>query len=199
MTFDEFYYREYANSFWDELNSTFWKKKDVLGYLPIVFTELPTVKGMQYIQGVTSIHINEKKHVYSCFPVVFIRPDNTESQLHRTIRHEIIHYFLALNYYNHEDNSALFNLLCGLMDGGAYENLSNKAQIIYDSSKPYLEQAYELYVHCKENTEKSDSMAMKLSMMIDEIDRAEHDQTSDFNSLVSTLSLLLKICKSNVL
>lgn len=198
MIFDESKYREYANSFWAELNDTLWKKQGVLGYLPIVFTELPTVKGMKYVQGVTSIHINEKKQVYSCFPVVFIRPDNTDSQLQRTIRHEIIHYFLALNYYNHEDNSALFSLLCGLMDAGAYETLSDKAQDIYDSAKPYLEQAYELYVRCKENTAKRDSMALKLSMMLDAIDNAEHDPASDTHSLVSTLSLLLRVCKSSI-
>lgn len=198
MVFDECKYREYANRFWDELNSTFWQKKGVFGYLPIVFTEPPNVKGMKYIQGVTSIHVHEKKQVYSCFPVVFIRPDNTDSQLCQTIRHEIIHYFLALHYYNHEDNSALFSLMCSLLDGGAYEPLSDAGQNIFNSAKPYLEQAYELYVRCKENTVQSKSMALKLSMMLDAIDNAEHTPASDTKSLVSTLALILRVCKSNI-
>ena len=198
MVFNEVKYREYANSFWDELNNTFWHKKGIFQYLPIVFVEPPTKKGMKYINGITAIHINEKKQVYSCFPVVFIRPDNTDNELCKTIRHEIIHYFLALNYHNHEDNSALFALICSLFDGGAYETLSDKAQIIFDSAKTYLEQAYELYIHCKENITQRDAMALKLSMMLNEIDNAEHDQTSNTKSLVSTLSLILRVCKSSI-
>ena len=196
MVFDESNYREYANRFWDELNSTFWQKKGVFGYLPIVFAEPPTVKGMKYIQGVTSIHIHEKKQVYSCFPVVFIRPDNTDAQLCQTIRHEVIHYFLALHYYNHEDNSALFSLMCNLFDGGAYEPLSDKAQLIFETAKPYLEQAYELYTRNKENDRKSNHLPMQLSIMLMEIDDAEHNQACDIKSLGASLALTLKVCKT---
>lgn len=193
MSFDEPTYREYANSFWNELNSTFGQNKGGFGYLPIVFAEPPAVKGMKYIQGVTSIHMHEKKQVFSCFPVVFIRPENTDAQLRQTIRHEIIHYFLALHYYNHKDNSALFALMCSLFDGGAYETLTEKGQNIYDVAKSYLEQAYAMYI-CS----KSDRLSLQLSLMLMEIDEVEHNQEGDVKSLNSSLSLILKVCKSNV-
>lgn len=198
MFFDECKYREYANHFWDVINNTFWHKRGVLGYLPIVFAELPKEKAMKYIQGATSIHIHEKKQVYSCFPIVFIRPDNTDSQLRETIRHEIIHYFLALHYYNHNDNSALFSLICSLFDGGAYETLTEKGQIIYDAAKPYLTQAYALYSCTQENNSKSKMLSMQLSLMLMEIDEAEHNQDSNAKSLESSLSLILKVCETNI-
>ena len=196
MVFDEHKYREYANCFWDELNSTFFQKRGRFGYLPMVFAELPTDAGMKHIKGVTSIHTNEKRQTYSCFPIVFIRFDSTDKQLFQTIRHETIHYFLALHYYNHQDNSALFALVCGLFDGDAYESLSDKGQAIYDASKTYFEEAYAIYASSKDDADKCNSLAIKLSMMLTEIDDAEQNQTCDINSLKSTLSLILKWCKS---
>lgn len=196
MIFDEAKYREYANCFWDEINSAFYPKRSILGYLPIIFVEHPNVSGMKYINGATAIHSNEKKRVYSCFPIVFIRSDNTESQLYQTIRHEVIHYFLALHYYKHEDNSALFALMCSLFDGGAYEQLSDKAQLIFETAKPYLEQAYELYIRNKEIDSQSIRLPMQLSIMLMEIDDAEHDQASDIKSLEASLALTLKVCKT---
>lgn len=195
MVFDELKYRAYANRFWDELNSTFGHKKGIFDYLPIVFTEPPIANGTKYIQGVTSIHVNEKKSTYSCFPIVFIRPDSTDEQLCQTIRHETIHYFLALNYYNHRDNSALFALVCGLFDGGAYEPLSNRGQVVYNAAKTYFEEAYTLLTEEKGNTPRCDALAIQLSMMLMEIDNAEQNQYSDIKSLKSSLALLLKCCK----
>ena len=128
--------------------------------------------------------------------MVFIRPDNTDAQLRQTIRHEVTHYFLALHYYNHEDNSALFALMCSLFDGGAYEQLSDKAQLIFETAKPYLEQAYELYIRNKEIDSQSIRLPMQLSIMLMEIDDAEHNQASDIKSLGASLALTLKVCRT---
>lgn len=196
MFFDESKYREYASCFWDELNSAFYQKKGILGYLPIVFTEPPAIKGMEHIKGVTSIHTHEKKQVYSCFPIVFVRSDDTDNQLRQTIRHEVIHYFLALHYYNHEDNSALFALMCNLFDGDAYETLSDVGQIIYDSAKTYLEQAYALYIRNKENANIGKLLPLKLSLMLMEIDDAEHSKVTNTKALEASLALILKMCKA---
>lgn len=55
--------------------------------------------------------------------------------LKRTIRHEIIHYYLWLFKLPHDDDSLEFWCLCYAFDGGAYEALTVEKQEYYNLFK----------------------------------------------------------------
>ena len=52
--------------------------------------------------------------------------------LERNIRHECIHYALAVSNYFHSDNDAIFWALCKIFDGGAYMEMDQEQQKYYD-------------------------------------------------------------------
>lgn len=52
--------------------------------------------------------------------------------LERNIRHECIHYGLAVSNYFHSDNDAIFWALCKIFDAGAYMEMDQEQQKYYD-------------------------------------------------------------------
>ena len=183
----EIYYREYANSFWNRLISIFNIKNKSMKYLPIVFDLSTTDKS---ILGVTNTHINDELNIASIFPVVFIDAHTDEEHVFQTIRHEIIHYFLALSYSNSRDGCALFNVLCNIFDAGAYINASQQKQQIVDIATPYLNAAIELY-----EIVPNEHIASNISLMLTAINKTENDgDTCDYKKL----ELYLKVCLKNI-
>lgn len=63
-------------------------------------------------------------------------------RLKRTIRHEIIHYYLWLLNLPFDDDSLEFWCMCYMFDGGAYEELSLENQKYYELFK----ELYDTYV-----------------------------------------------------
>lgn len=59
--------------------------------------------------------------------------DILSAKLKRTIRHEIIHYFLWLHELPYRDNNIEFWCYCYAFDGGAYEKLSEEYQVLYSN------------------------------------------------------------------
>ena len=57
------------------------------------------------------------------------------AKLKRSIRHEIIHYYLWLTEQPYEDNSLEFWCMCYAFDGAAYFRLNNEDQRRYDEFK----------------------------------------------------------------
>lgn len=58
--------------------------------------------------------------------------DILSESLKKTIRHEIIHYYLWVLGLPHRDNNLEFWCLCHIYDGGAYEQLSEDDQSYYE-------------------------------------------------------------------
>lgn len=120
---------KYAFKFWDILTqgSPLPIRGDIL---PIFFQDrLAVVYDMEYGKGRNTF----ANFAYSRYaPQAVIRialPRRTKnSYLHKalkkSIRHELIHYYLWLHELPCEDDSALFWAFCNIYDGGAYKELS---------------------------------------------------------------------------
>lgn len=181
-------YYEYAVNFWSELNYAFGTTKPWPDYVPIVFADPSKDKRSVKSHGFTQTHINERTKKASIFPVVFLDKNRADSEIQQTIRHELIHYYLGLNYINHHDNSALFWLVCDLFDAEAYEQMNKEKQSLYDAAKQYLLQAYNLL-----KSEHKKNAPITLSLMLSNIDSAENEDAPNIGQLESTLRLLLKM------
>ena len=158
-----------------------------MNFLPIVFTSniiYDEYGGRAW--GVTHSHVNKATNTEIIFPVVHISEVRTEEEIKSTIRHEIIHYLLGIQYKCHEDSSALFWLICDCFSGDAYLPMNENSQKIYDVAKPYINAIFELY-----RATKREGVAINISLMLMQIDNAEAGQTQDLQELEKCL----KICE----
>lgn len=185
----EMHFREYACDFWNLLKNTFWVSASSLEHLPIVFIHPSTEIANKYIAGVTNVHLNTRTNTASMCPVIYLHNNRNIEDIQQTIRHEIIHYFLWTNYINHDDGDALFHILCNLFDAGAYVALSAEKQLLYDIALPYVKT-----VHSMVNESAEDSIPMTLSMMLTQIDDADHSiSESSVKKLEQSLKLLVNV------
>ena len=60
------------------------------------------------------------------------RDEELSEEMKKTIRHEIIHYYLWVLDYGHNDDDLDFWCMCYAYDGGAYEVLSEENMIFYN-------------------------------------------------------------------
>ena len=179
----------YADGFWSKLRDIFWVKNDSSQYLPIVFSR-NTVKNRY---GILYSHINTRTNIASIFPVVFLCKDRDDDAIKATIRHEVIHYLLAIHYQCHNDSSALFWLICDLFDGQAYVPLDPKSDLIYKTARVYLAEVYKLYTESK-----CMSVALNISLMLAAIDEAENNDFPDIEQLKTSLVICLDAAKQKV-
>ena len=184
------YYTKYARLFWDKINSNFSIRVPEHNYLPIVFEKLPLDKKLADTYGYTHIHINDKTGKASLFPVVFLRDDCARQQIEETIRHEIIHYYLGLHYVNHQDNSALFTLMCYLLDGGAYVELDERRSQILDIVKPYAERIFTKY----ESSDDKQNIILHLSLILTAVDDMETHVDKDLKKLAAACKVCCNKC-----
>ena len=191
MNTKELFYREYANNFWNDLTCTLWNSGASFDYLPIVFADADDKnRPSKTIRGVTHTHINGKTKLATVFPVIYL-DDASDNQIMATIRHETIHYFLAIQYGTHADDSALFWLVCDLFDGRAYEPLKDASQEIYSLSSPFFRQIFQIYQELPNN-----SVALNISCMLTAVDDAESSQLPvDLEKLKTQLSTCLNAAK----
>jgi len=63
--------------------------------------------------------------IYHCY-------NRNIEEIQSTIRHEILHYSLSMKNYDCGDESAVFWALCKIYDAGAYKEMNNEQQKIYD-------------------------------------------------------------------
>ena len=184
------YYTNYARLFWDKINNYFSIQEPEHNYLPIVFEELPLDERVADTYGFTHIHINDKTGKASLFPVVFLREDCDQQQTEETIRHEIIHYYLGLHYVNHQDNSALFTLMCYLLDGGAYVELDERRSQILNIVKPYAERIFTKF----ESSDDKQNIILHLSLILTAVDDMETHVDKDLKKLTAACKVCCNKC-----
>ncbi len=174
----EIKYRDYASDFWKQLTNALWREQKSFEYLPIVFG-YDTDKGVdKSTNGVTHFHTNTRTGISSIYPVVYLRDGRTEDEIKQTIRHEAIHYFLGLQYRCHNDNSALFWIVCDLFEGGAYLPLSEVAYDIFKTSLPFFKTAFQLY---KDHPQSA--VPINLALMLTAVDEVESSENPDLEHL----------------
>lgn len=184
--------RDYAESFWEDLTSTLWVE-GFLEHIPMVFIDAGQDEKKPSAYGVTHYHTNTRTGIASIYPVVYLSRNRDEEDTKRTIRHEAIHYYLGIEYYCHGDDSALFWLICGIFDAGAYEPLNSRNYEIYTLAKPFFDEILCLY---KTMTDKS--IALNISLMMTAVDACEHSTDKTVNSLKATLSVCLDAAKMHI-
>lgn len=185
-------YYNYAITFWKTINSVFNSKNPLPSYIPIVFANPQDDIRSKNNLGFTVTYINERTGKASIFPLVFLFKSRSENEIKQTIRHEIIHYYLGLHYHNHQDDCALFWLVCSLFDAGAYEKMSAQSQSIFDLSEPYITKAYNLHIAYPENN----TIPINLSLMLTAIDDLEKRNSTDTNKLKTLLKICLERCQT---
>lgn len=189
----EIKYRDYASSFWTQITNALWSEQQSFEYLPIVFG-YDTDKGAnKSTNGVTHFHTNTRTGISSIYPVVYLRGERTEDEIQQTIRHEAIHYFLGLQYRCHDDNSALFWIVCDLFDGGAYMPLSGKSDDIFEIAIPFFKAAFQLYQESPQST-----VPINLALMLTAVDEAESSENPDLEHLEKGLTACLDAAKLSV-
>lgn len=119
---------EYANVFFKELCNTCGNpaviKDDIL---PLVFRDVRELE-------VRGRFTNYNKQICILFGIDTKRT-KIVSDMKRTLRHEIIHYFLWAMDMPYDDDSLEFWCLSYMFDGGAYKKLSKNNKVIYDVFK----------------------------------------------------------------
>lgn len=119
---------EYANTFFKELCNTCGNpaivKDDIL---PLVFKDIRELE----VRGRVA---NYNKQICILFGIDTTRT-KIVSDMKRTLRHEIIHYFLWLLDMSYDDNSLEFWCLSYMFDAGAYKKMSKKDKQIYNVFK----------------------------------------------------------------
>ena len=186
-------YRSYANEFWHQLTGTLWTEQESLEYLPIVFVNDAGQNIRETTHGVTHYHTNTCTGIATIYPVIYLQNLHSDTEIKRTIRHEAIHYFLGIQYRCHDDDSALFWLVCDLFDGGAYLPLDDSKDAIFKTAIPFLHEALQLYTETQ-----STSVACNLSLMLTAIDDAEFSNSANLNKLTQQLNVCLEAAKLSV-
>lgn len=190
---NELLYREYANKCWNDLTATLWNNRGAFEFLPIVFVNHVLYdKNGDMIFGITYMHTNTATNVATIYPVVYISDVRTKEEIESTIRHEIIHYLLGIQYRCHDDCSALFWLICDCFDGNAYLPMNDKSKKIYIIAKPYIDQIFEMY-----KTTKNESVAINFSLMLTVIDDVEASLSPNFDKLKKDLEVCIEVAKTN--
>lgn len=79
-----------------------------------------------------------------------------EEPIYMTIRHEIIHYFLYCGWLKNGDADAVFWALCTLHNAGAYKEMSDSEQQLYDDFMYIYNNVDDLILqhHIKESKER---------------------------------------------
>lgn len=177
-------YRVYAEKVWSEITKVLWVLDEALYYLPIVFTKNPHARDVGK-QGITFIHTYLATGRTVVFPVISLAGDTDFERVKTVIRHELIHFILALQYKCDSDDSAVFWLVCGLFNGEAYLPMSKDSKELFMIAAPYLKQAYEDY-SATENTR----IALNISLMLSAVDTLESTNNIDTEKLTSDLSII---------
>lgn len=58
--------------------------------------------------------------------------DGEMDKIKCNIRHELLHYFLGMSGLKHLDDDAIFHFLCNKFDAGAYKEMDETEQTLYD-------------------------------------------------------------------
>ncbi len=189
MIHDVDLYREYAKIFWNEINQIFNMRIPDLNYLPIVFEQLPDRGDMVNVYGFTHTHQNDRTKRNSLFPVVFLRDDCDDDQIKETIRHEIIHYYLGLHYFNYQDKTALFSLMCYLLEGGAYVELDEREAQIYAIAKSPMSIVFSKY----KTSRNKKQITTNLGIIMSAVDNASVHLENNFDELKKACRVCLAV------
>ena len=184
MTELEIKCHEYAKAFWAQITDALGSNQGAFEYLPIVFDCNVDICADQSKNGVTHYYTNGRTGVSSIYPVVYLRDGRTEEEIKQTIRHEVIHYFLGLQYRCHEDDSALFWIVCNLFDGGAYKPISEKSCGIFETAIPYFKNAIQLYNEAPQST-----ISISLALMLTVVDEVEASEKLNLAELKAKLEV----------
>lgn len=111
--------------------------------------------------------------------------DRLSPSLKRTIRHEIIHYFLWLMDKPHTDNSLEFWCLCYAFDGGAYESLDDADKHKYD----LFVQTYDTKI----KTLPDNIRKIIIGAMVPQIGKSEYEFTKNIEEDIKKLKMFFHI------
>lgn len=129
---------EYANIFFKKICNACGHpamvKDDIL---PLVFRNIKELE----VRGRFTIY---NKQICILFGIDTTRT-KIISDMKRTLRHEIIHYFLWSMDMSYDDNSLEFWCLSYMFDAGAYMKLSKEDKYIYDMFKKDYDNIIEQY------------------------------------------------------
>lgn len=133
-------YLDYAKEFSEQLqNDYFFFTGLCSDFIPIVFRlDFNRDKSGNYEYDIAG-HVNycDKQIVINIFDCM----EDVES-VKRTIRHEILHYYLLISDMKHQDDSAVFHYLCNKYDAHAYKDMPEDEQRLYDDMEDVIQRYY---------------------------------------------------------
>lgn len=175
-------YMEYAKEFSEKLQKDFSYMLDdmecsIFGMLNI--DVLPIVFHTDYRKDIdwnSRTYTTGDFYVYGQQSIINIYCSmDKEEEVKSRIRHELIHYFLYMAGLKHKDDTAIFHTLCRIYDAGAYMDMSEDEQKLYDMFEVALDKLNNLL---KNNDITEDFHNLNVAVMLYAVgDKKQNSET----------------------